>query len=127
MCSAGDREAAEGAGTCWIATPADGGVPRLLLMTKFGVEEITTLEHLQLRLELVAPGPPPENDTARAEGCCGSSKGLATCRRPRQLPAGGGRHRVCGADSTAWENRGPAPVPGLGRYDSQKRSVTTVR
>jgi hypothetical protein len=29
------------------------------------MEEITTLEHLQLRLGLVTPGPPPENDAAR--------------------------------------------------------------
>jgi hypothetical protein len=57
--------AAEGDGICWIATPADGGVPRFLLRTKFGLEEITTLEHLQLRLAMVAPGPPPEDDAAR--------------------------------------------------------------
>ena len=62
---AGDGEVAEGDGICWIATPADGGVPRFLLRTKFGLEEIATLEHLQLRLGLVAPGPPPENDAAR--------------------------------------------------------------
>ena len=61
----GDGEAAEGDGICWIATPADGGVPRFLLRTRFGLEEITTLEHLQLRLGLVAPGPPPDNDAAR--------------------------------------------------------------
>lgn len=61
----GDGEAAEGDGICRIATPADGGVPRFLLRTKFGLEEITTLEHLQLRLELVAPGPPRDNDAAR--------------------------------------------------------------
>jgi hypothetical protein len=60
-----DGEAAEGDGICWIATPADGGVPRFLLRTKFGPEEITTLEHLQLRLAVVVPGPPPENDDAR--------------------------------------------------------------
>jgi hypothetical protein len=29
------------------------------------MEEITTLEHLQLRLAMVVPGPPPENDAAR--------------------------------------------------------------
>jgi hypothetical protein len=61
----GDGEAAEGEGICWIATPADSGVPRFLLRTKFGLEAIATLEHLQLRLGLVAPGPPPENDAAR--------------------------------------------------------------
>jgi hypothetical protein len=38
---AGDGAAAEGDGICWIATPADGGVPRFLLRTKFGPEEIT--------------------------------------------------------------------------------------
>jgi hypothetical protein len=62
---AGDGEAAESEGICWIATPADGGVPRFLLRTKFGPEEITTLEHLQLPLAMVAPGPPPETDVAR--------------------------------------------------------------
>jgi hypothetical protein len=35
-------KAAEGDGICWIATPADGGVPRFLLRTRFGLEEITT-------------------------------------------------------------------------------------
>jgi hypothetical protein len=61
----GDGEAAEGDGICWVATPADGVVPRFLLRTKFGLEEITTLEHLQLRLAMVVPGPPPDNDAAR--------------------------------------------------------------
>ena|GEM_PF-3649310 len=61
----GEGEAAEGDGICWIATPADGGVPRFLLRTKFGLEEIATLEHLQLRLAVVAPGPAPDNDAAR--------------------------------------------------------------
>ena len=28
------------------------------------MEEITTLEHLQLRLAMVVPGPPPEGDAA---------------------------------------------------------------
>jgi len=61
----GDGEAAEGDGICWIATPADGGVPRFPLRTKFGLEEIATLAHLQLRLRLVTPGLPPHNGAAR--------------------------------------------------------------
>lgn len=59
----GYGEAAEADGVCWIPMPAGGGVPRFLLRTKFGLEEITTLEHLQLRLAV--PGPPPDNDAAR--------------------------------------------------------------
>jgi hypothetical protein len=62
---AGNGSAAGGDGICWITIPADGGVPRFLLRTKFGLKEITTLEHLQLRLAMVVPGPPPENDAAR--------------------------------------------------------------
>ena len=61
----GDGEAAEGDGTCWITTPAAGGLPRCLFRTKVGLQDITTLGHLQLRLAMVAPGPPPENDAAR--------------------------------------------------------------
>ena len=62
---AGNGITAEGDGICWIATPADSGVPRFRLKTKFGLEEITTLEHLQLRLAMVVPGPPPDDDAAR--------------------------------------------------------------
>jgi len=43
--------------------PEVGGVPRFLLRTKFGLEEIAT--HLQLRLGLVTPGPKPDDDAAR--------------------------------------------------------------
>ena len=60
-----EPEAVEGDGICWMTTPTDGSVPRFLLRTKFGLEEITTLEHLQLRLGLDAPGPLPESDAAR--------------------------------------------------------------
>ena len=48
----------------WIATPAAGAVPRLSFKTNFGPED-NTLEHLQLRLAMVASGPPPDNDAAR--------------------------------------------------------------
>jgi hypothetical protein len=56
----GAGEAVEGDGICWLTTPADGSAPRFLLRTKFGLEEITTLAHLQLRLGSVLPGPAPE-------------------------------------------------------------------
>jgi hypothetical protein len=61
-----EAEVAEGEGICWIATPTDGGVPQFLLRTKFGIEKITSLQQLESRLGLIAPGPPPENDPAAA-------------------------------------------------------------
>lgn len=69
----GDGEAAEGHGICRKPKPAAGGVPRFLLRTKFGLEEITPLEYLQLRLAMVVPDH-RQKMMPRAGPYCGSSE-----------------------------------------------------
>lgn len=56
-------EPVEGEGIAWVRR-SDGGTV-FLIHTRFGTEEVRTLDHLAMRLTLTAPGPPPESDGGR--------------------------------------------------------------
>ena len=47
-----------------LATPSDGRAPRFLLRTRHGIEEITTLGQLELRIRFAVAGPAPEDAEA---------------------------------------------------------------
>jgi hypothetical protein len=53
-------EGADGEGIAWVRR-SDAGIS-FFIHTRFGIEEVRTLDHLAMRLTLTSPGPPPDSD-----------------------------------------------------------------